>query len=184
MRRCPITYEIIRDDEHYSQHGLRLLAAHLKNLHPLAYTVSEQRAEALARAGKMSIQGVQIKLSARLKIKEEHFQLVDQNGQYILKPQSEYYPELPQNEAITMTLASMIGLSVPLHGLIYCKDNTMTYFVKRFDRKGHNKKIALEDFAQLSGLNRQTKYDSSMEKVIAVIEKYCTFPKIEFVKFV
>ncbi|MFA5961050.1 MAG: HipA domain-containing protein [Tatlockia sp.] len=54
--------------------------------------------------------------------------------------------------------------------------------VKRFDRIGHNKKLALEDFAQLLGEDRHRKYQSSMEKVIAVIEKFCTFPKIEFVK--
>jgi serine/threonine-protein kinase HipA len=60
--------------------------------------------------------------------------------------------------------------------IIKCK------FQKRFDRIGHNKKLALEGFAQLSNEDRHTKYNSSMEKVITVIEKFCTFPKIEFVK--
>lgn len=130
----------------------------------------------------MSIQGVQTKLSARLKIKEEHFEIVAQKGQYILKPQSEIYAELPENEAITMFLANTIGLEVPVHGLIYSKDNSLTYFIKRFDRVGHHKKLAVEDFSQLLGEDRHTKYDSSMEKVIQVISDYCTFPKIEFVK--
>src|SRR5262249_54417517 len=43
--------------------------------------------------------------------------------------------------------------------------------------------LALEDFAQLSGEDRHTKYESSMEKVISVISAFCSFPKIEFVKF-
>ena len=132
--------------------------------------------------GKMSIQGVQTKLSAQLKNKEERFELVDQKGHFILKPQSEYYPELPENEAITMTLAATLGLEVPVHGLVYSKDNSMTYFIKRFDRLGKNKKLALEDFAQLSGHDRHTKYKSSMENVISVIANFCTFPKIEFLK--
>ncbi|WP_131781203.1 HipA domain-containing protein [Legionella gresilensis] len=183
MKRCPITYEIIPDQENYSERGLRHLSPKLKNLSPLALSADEQRKEALDRVGKMSIQGVQKKLSAQLRVKAECFELVDQNGHYILKPQSDLYPELPENEAITMSLAKTINLEVPIHGLIYSKDKSMTYFIKRFDRIGRNKKLALEDFAQLSGEDRHTKYNSSMERVITVIERFCTFPKIEFVKF-
>ncbi|MCX7115755.1 MAG: HipA domain-containing protein [Gammaproteobacteria bacterium] len=182
MKHCPITYEVISDEETYSQRGLHILSAQLNNLYPLTLNADEQRQEAVARVGKMSIQGVQTKFSAQLKIKEERFEMVDQQGHFILKPQSEYYAELPENEAITMTLAATIGLEVPVHGLVYSKDNSMTYFIKRFDRIGHNKKLALEDFAQLLGVDRYTKYESSMEKVISVISTYCTFPKIEFVK--
>lgn len=181
MKHCPITYEVINDQENYSQRGLRLLSPQLKKLSPLELSAAEQRQEALDRVGKMSIQGVQKKLSAQLKVKAGCFEIVDQNGHYILKPQSDNFPELPENEAITMSLAKTIGLEVPVHGLVYSKDNSMTYFIKRFDRIGHNKKLALEDFAQLSGEDRHRKYQSSMEKVIAVIGRFCTFPKIEFV---
>lgn len=183
MKRCPITYEIISDQEDYSQRGLRSLSPLLLRLHPLDLNMHELRQEAIERAGKMSVQGVQRKLSAQLKISEERFAIVDQKGHYILKPQSESYPELPENEAITMTLAASIKLEVPVHGLIYGKDKSLTYFIKRFDRTGRNKKLALEDFAQLSGEDRHTKYNSSMEKVINIINQFCTFPKIEFVKF-
>lgn len=182
MKRCPITYEIIKDQENYSQRGLRLLSPQLKQLSPLELSAKEQRQEAIDRVGKMSIQRVQKKLSARLKINAGCFEIVDQNGNYILKPQSNDFPELPENEAITMTLAKTIGLDVPVHGLAYSKDNSMTYFIKRFDRIGHKKKLAVEDFAQLSGEDRYTKYKSSMEKVITIIDQFCTFPKIEFVK--
>ena len=183
MKRCPITYEIIPDQDNYSQRGLHILSSQLKNLQILNLSADEQRKEAILRVGRMSVQGVQPKLSAQLKIKEQYFAIVDQNGHYILKPQSKSYSELPENEAITMSLATTIsGLEVPIHGLIYSKDNTMTYFIKRFDRVGHNKKLAIEDFAQLSGANRDTKYESSMEKVAGVISKYCSFPKIEFLK--
>ena len=109
-------------------------------------------------------------------------EIVDKNARYILKPQSSLYAELPENEALTMSLAKTIGIEVPTHGLIYSKDKSMTYFIKRFDRMGHHKKLAQEDFAQLSGEDRHTKYNSSMEKVVLVIENYCTFPKIELLK--
>ena len=36
------------------------------------------------------------------------------------------------------------------------------------------KKLAVEDFAQLSGMSRETKYNSSMEKVAGIIEKVGT----------
>lgn len=183
MKRCPITYELINDNEDYSQKGLKQLSPKLQNLNPLNLSADEQRREAIARVGKMSIQGVQVKLSAQLKIKGQRFEIVDQQGHYILKPPSEYYPELPENEAITMTMAAVIGLAVPVHGLVYAKDGSFTYFIKRFDRAGHIRKIPVEDFAQLSGSDRNTKYESSMEKVTTIIKEFCSFPKIEMVKF-
>ena len=182
MKHCPITYEKITSHENYSKRGLHLLSPQLKNLKALAFSADEQRKEAIARAGKMSVQGVQTKLSAQLKITDECFELVDQQGHYILKPQSDYYPELPENEAITMTLAKIIGLEVPVHGLLYSSDKSMTYFIKRFDRGTCHKKFSLEDFAQLSGNDRQTKYNSSMEQVVSIITQFCTFPKIELLK--
>jgi serine/threonine-protein kinase HipA len=181
MKRCPITYEVINHDESYSKSGLHRLSPQLKTLSPLKYSAAEQRAEAIARVGKMSIQGVQDKLSAQLKIKAGYFDLVDERGHYILKPQSQFYPELPQNEALTMSLAALVNIDVPVHGLVYASDNSLTYFVKRFDRVGRNQKLALEDFAQLSQRSRDTKYDSSMERVVKVITEFCTFPKIEVV---
>ncbi len=182
MKRCPISYEIIADNEFYSKNGLKRLSPQLQNLQPLALSAEEQRQEAVSRAGKMSIGGVQTKLSARLKIKEGQFIIVDQEGQYILKTQSAHYRELPENEAVTMSMASMIGIEVPVHGLVYSKDGSMTYFIRRFDRAGHHKKLALEDFSQLAGKRRDTKYNSSMEHVADIIRQYCTFPRIEFVK--
>ncbi len=185
MKRCPITYEDIdTSKEMYSQRGLRMLSPRLDHLNPLVFSAAEQRMEAIARAGNMSIQGVQTKLSAVLNIKDQCFEIIDQYGQYILKPQSEYYPELPENEAVTMSLAATIDIEVPVHGLVYSKDNSMTYFIKRFDRTNHKKKCSVEDFAQLSQLGRDTKYSSSMEKVAELVANsgFCSFPKIESAK--
>jgi serine/threonine-protein kinase HipA len=78
-----------------------------------------------------------------------------------------------------MRLAGTIDIEVPLHGMIYSKDNSLTYFIKRFDRKGQKDKIPVEDFAQLAGMSRDTKYNYTMEKLVKLIENYCTFPAIE-----
>lgn len=181
MSRCPITYEECGNNK-YSQKGLKMLSPKLISLHDLPYSAEEQVREAAARAVKMSIQGVQPKLSVRLNIKKGFFEVVDTGGHYILKPQTINYKEVPENEDVTMRLAKLAGIEVPLHGLVYSKDGSMTYFIKRFDRVGRNKKIPVEDFAQLSGSNRETKYDSSMEKVASIIDQFCTFPVLEKLK--
>lgn len=182
MKICPITYEEFSDPGRFSRKGLRLFSPKLSSLADLPFSAEEQRREAIARAPKMSIQGVQLKLSARLDLRAQSFMLVDMGGHYILKPQNALYPELPENEDLTMRLAAIVGIEVPLHGLIYSKDGSLTYVVKRFDRQGKAGKLALEDFAQLSERSRDTKYDSSMEQVAGVIEKYSTFPVLEKIK--
>src|SRR5450755_681989 len=103
MKRCPITYELISEGD-YSAGGLKLLDNKLRSLEPLAYTAEEQREQAIERAGKMSIQGVQLKLSAVLKVNETRFDVVDRNGRFILKPPSNDFPQLPENEDLTMRL--------------------------------------------------------------------------------
>ena len=181
MNYCPITYAPCGDNR-YSEAGLRRLSPQLTFLKDFEYTAEEQRIEAYNHASKMSIQGVQPKLSAKLNIKEGKFDIADKGGRYILKPQHHLYPEMPENEDMTMRLAGEIGLEVPLHGLIWSKDNSLTYFIKRFDRKGQNDKVPVEDFAQLAGLSRDTKYEYSMERIVNLIDAYCTFPAIEKIK--
>lgn len=181
MNRCPITYEPVPQGVTYSQRGLKLLNRNLPALALLEFNAEQQRLEAIHRAGKMSIQGVQLKLSVVLRVKEGRFEVVDRGGRYILKPPSSDFPELPENEDLTMRMAAAAGIEVPIHGLIRSVDGSLTFFIKRFDREGRDR-LPVEDFAQLSGESRDTKYDSSMEKVAGVIEQFCTFPALERVK--
>jgi len=181
MNICPITYQPC-GEENYSADGLKLLSRNLTQLNNLPLTQEEQLRESAARADKMSLQGVQPKLSARLNVKDGRFEIVDRNGEYILKPQNNFYPELPENESLTMKLAQMVDIELPSSGMIYSSDRKLTYFIKRFDRYGKSKKLSVEDFAQLAGKSRETKYDYSMEKVINLIDTFSTFPAIEKVK--
>lgn len=180
-RICPITYENLKSGETYSTKGLHMLSPRLRQLQVLPFTAEQQRLEARLRASKISIQGVQPKLSAKLNVPLSAFELCDLGGTYILKPQNDLYKELPENEDLTMRLASGL-IEVPLHGLLYCDDGSLTYFIKRFDRVSKGNKLAVEDFGQLAGRNRDTKYDYSMEKIIPIIDQYCTFPAIEKTK--
>ena len=157
MNRCPITYELCGNDK-YSEKGLRMIAPKLTHLNDLPYTAAELRQEAANRAKKLSIQGVQPKLSATISVAKQEFKIVDQFGTYIIKPQNDLFPELPENEDVTMRMAKVFGLDVPFHGMLYAKDGSLSYFIKRFDRYGKGKKIATEDFAQLTGNTIDTKY--------------------------
>ncbi len=180
MHRCPITYQPC-NGKRYSQEGLKLLSKSLKNLKDFPYTPKEQIQLAAQLASKLSIQGVQPKLSLVLSVKEESFKIVEQGGRFILKPPHHLYEEVPQNEDLSMRLAKQVGIEVPLHGMIYNIDGSLSYFIKRFDRL-RSKRVAVEDFSQLLGYSRETKYESSMEQVVSVIDKHCTFPVLEKLK--
>lgn len=182
MNRCPITYELCGTAT-YSEKGLRMIAPKLTYLNDLPYTAVELRQEAANRAKKLSIQGVQPKLSGTISIVDQEFKIVDQFGTYIIKPQNDLFPQLPENEDVTMRMAKVFGLEVPFHGMLYGKDGSLSYFIKRFDRYGKGRKFATEDFAQLTGNTRDTKYRFTMEKLIPVMDEYCSFPAIEKADF-
>lgn len=191
--RCPISFQILPNTDDascgnaeglkYSSEGLRQLSPRLSDLLPFPYSAEEQRQEAALRMQKMSIQGVQPKLSARLNIAQKAFELMDTDGTFILKPQHNIFSQLPENEALTMRLAQVATIEVPLHGMVYSQDDSLTYFIERFDRRAKGKKWSVEDFAQLLGFSRETKYQSSMEQCVDVINRFCSFPIIEKKEF-
>jgi serine/threonine-protein kinase HipA len=177
---CPITYQELKIQEKiYSSKGLKLLSSKLNSLNPLDFDSESLIQEAIKRADKLSIPGIQPKLIAKLNIKNSRFDITNKNGTYILKPQHELYKQAPENEDLTMRLAKTCGIEVPLHGLVYTRDDKLCYFIKRFDRYNRSKKISVEDFAQLSGNDRDTKYNYSMEKVVGILDKYTSFPVLE-----
>ena len=180
MTRCPITYDSLNEGR-YSPTGLRRISPRLNELQNFPYTVEEQIQEAQLRATKMSIQGAQPKLSAIVNVRDHTFEVVDTGGQYILKPQNQMYAQLPENEDLSMRLGDLAGIEVPFHGMMYSKDGSLTYFIKRFDRRGGDK-VVVEDFAQVAGLSRDTKYDYSTEKMVDLIEEHSTFPELEKLK--
>ncbi len=179
--RCPITYQELEPGQRYSLEGIKMLSRKLSEFRDFPYTIQEQLEQARQRSVKMSIQGVQPKLSAVLSLRAHTFQIVDTGGRFILKPQVPQWPEVPQNEDLSMRLAALAGVSVPEHGMVFASDGSLVYFIRRFDRRG-NSKIAVEDFGQLAGLSRNTKYDFSMEKIIGIVDRFCTFPAIEKLK--
>ena len=91
-------------------------------------------------------------------------------GNYILKPPSEKYPEMPQNEHLTMRIAEAFGISTVRSSLIRLQSGELSYITKRADRSDRGEKIHMIDMFQV--LEAFDKYKSSMEKVGKAVALY------------
>jgi len=84
-------------------------------------------------------------------------------GNYILKPPSEYYPEMPANEHLTMRIAEVFGIRTVPSTLIRLQSGELSYLTRRVDRTAKGEKIHMLDMFQV--LEAFDKYKSSLEKV-------------------
>lgn len=113
-------------------------------------------------AGKLSISGIQPKLSLKLDKKNNALISTAEGGEYILKPQTAAFLNIPENEQCCMDIAAEFKIAVPPHCLLPLKDGSWSYIVKRFDREA-GVKIHQEDFAQILGA--RDKYQGSVEQI-------------------
>ena len=146
---------------------------------PPLLTLNKEQLEALAKeiiVRSIAVTGVQPKLSLQLeKTKNEtpRLTLVGLYGDYILKPPSEQYPCLPENEDLTMHLAEAAGIRTAAHSLIRLSSGELAYITRRFDRQ-NGQKIAVEDFCQLSETLTEHKYRGSVEKIGKLVRQFTT----------
>lgn len=91
-------------------------------------------------------------------------------GNYIFKPPSEHFVEMPENEHVTMRIAEAFGIPVVESTLIRLKSNELCYLTKRIDRTKTGEKIHMLDMFQIT--EAVDKYKSSMEKVGKAIKSY------------
>ncbi len=120
---------------------------------------------------RMSISGIQEKLSVRLEGKK--IVPTDLGGTYILKPAPSKYPHICENEHVTMRIAALLGIETAECGLVSFNDGELAYITKRFDRDGETK-IPQEDMAQIlekqqNQVGEQYKYEGSYEQVAKAI---------------
>ncbi len=138
--------------------------------------ILEQLARKTVSTGK-TIPGVQRKLSLHI-VREgnrSHLTVIDHPSGFILKPQSPEYPHLPELEDTAMHLADSVGIKTVPHALIRMPDGSVAYISKRIDRIGKTtsmRKIAMEDFCQLSGRLTEDKYKASYEQCGTVLDRY------------
>jgi serine/threonine-protein kinase HipA len=122
----------------------------------------------------MSISGVQPKLI--MSIEKGRLVPVSSGGLFILKPQTEAFRSLPENENICMNITQRLNIDVPPHGLFKLEDGTMAYIVRRFDRSSPTERKRCEDFSQILGLD---KYTGSVEQVGRNLMEVSEFPGID-----
>jgi serine/threonine-protein kinase HipA len=139
-------------------------------------------ASAAQMAGKMSISGIQEKVSLRLSGDKSRFEIAPTSGKYILKPEPSHFVFVPQNEHLTMRLAELVGIEAPLFGLVELTDKTIAYIIKRFDRLDDGTKLQVDDFCQLAQQPMRNKYQGSGELCVRILRKYASEPLIEIRK--
>ena len=102
-------------------------------------------------------------------------------GNYIFKPPSEHFVEMPGNEHVTMRIAEAFGIPVVESTLIRLKSNELCYLTKRIDRTKTGDKIHMLDMFQIT--EAVDKYKSSMEKVGKAIKSYSENTLLDLVYF-
>lgn len=142
------------------------------------FSLNELTIKAQEMAGKLSISGVQSKLSMKIDKKLKELIAVPEGGAYILKPQTKTYDQIPENENLCMTIAAHIGINVPAHTLMKLKDKTYAYVIKRFDRKNGNK-INQEDFCQILEQEKKDKYKGSIEQIANKLNNISEIPGLD-----
>jgi serine/threonine-protein kinase HipA len=172
----------VRDDSTLYHAGCTETLFGTATLPTLDIEFSKLMGLAAEMAGKMSISGVQEKVSLRLSGDKNRLEIASTGGRYILKPEPSRFSFVPQNEHLSMRLASVAGIEVPPFGLVELKDGAIAYIIKRFDRLDDGTKLQVEDFCQLAEKPLGGKYHGSGELCVRVLRKYATEPLVEIRK--
>ena len=135
----------------------------------------------------MAVTGVQPKISLSWYRKQDNnpvkkLTIVGLYGDYILKPPSEHYKNLPELEDCTMHMAEVCGLKTVPHTLFYLQDDTLCYLTKRVDRVKKEMRH-MEDMCQLTERLTEDKYKGSHEQVAKAIMKYSSTPLLDVTNF-
>ena len=191
MTKCLYCYkEIIEDQyatqEYHAKCSLKIFGT--KNPPKLEYSQDDmfELAKQIVQSQK-TVTGVQAKLSlSRKKMTDnkstDRFTIVGLWGEYILKPQTELYPELPEIEDVTMGLSELSNIKTAPHTLIRLKSGELAYITKRVDRL-KDRKLHMEDMCQLTERLTEHKYKGSYEQIGKAVRKYTANPGLDLVNF-
>lgn len=178
MNKCLFCYQLLKDNEvdFHPKCSKKIFGTATAPV--LNYSLSEM--EILAKEvieTSISVPGVQPKLS--LNFTKEKFEdgtkgrltvLEALGGNYILKPQNMAFPQMPENEHLTMRLAELLRIQTVVSSLIRLKSGELSYITKRIDRTASDGKIHMLDMFQIT--EAFDKYKSSMEKVGKAVSEY------------
>lgn len=102
-------------------------------------------------------------------------------GYYILKPQNADFPQMPENEHLSMKLAELFGINIVPVSLIRLQSGELCFITKRIDRNQDGSKNHMIDFLQI--LELEDKYKGTTEtlgKTIGELSVNTLFDKLRF----
>jgi len=194
INHCPGT--LAEGFSTYSPACIRKLYNGKKVSHVLSYDSpghdEDVAKEFLDNRKRISISGVQEKLSMILEKNVVRLTKEGEQGTYILKPipRDLIYPDqVPANEHLTMQIARQVfNIKTAENAMIFFRDGTPSYITRRFDFRDDGMKWGKEDFASLAGKSSDNtgpdfKYDSSYEELGILIQKFVPAWKIEIEKY-
>lgn len=186
MKRCIYCYKPLNEGEHLIHPKCCRRFFGTSVLPRLEYNRAEMDELALKIIqSQTTLTGVQPKLSLHLDrhTGSDRLTIVGLWGDYILKPQSQRFSQLPENEDLTMHLAEAAKINVVPHSLIPLADGTLAYITKRIDRGTEGNKIDMEDLCQLTHHPTEYKYKGSYEQVGKIIGLYSAIPNLDLTNF-
>lgn len=134
-----------------------------------------------------TLTGVQAKLSLDInkggRNEPDRFTIVGLWGRYILKPQTDRFPHLPELEDLTMHLAEVAKINVVPHCLIRFSNGELCYITRRIDRTNNGEKLHMEDMCQLTEKLTEHKYKGSYEQIAKTIHKFSAVAKLDVINF-
>ncbi|MBP8792921.1 MAG: HipA domain-containing protein [Lutibacter sp.] len=194
LKYCPGT--LAEGYTTYSNTCLRKVFMGKKVTHILPYNTPQNSEEInqlfIENRKRISISGVQEKLSLVLEKNVLRLTKPTEQGTYILKPIPRdllKVDQVPANEHLTMQIAKQVyKINTAENALIFFNNGSPAYITKRFDIKKDGTKLGKEDFASLAGKTTENggdnfKYEYSYEEIATLIKKYVQAYTVEIEKF-
>lgn len=189
-KRCLYCYGEMADLEQFDYHPQCSLAFFGSTTPPsLKYSLTEMNALAKEVVShRIAVPGVQPKLSLTLidevlnQKNATRLTVVGAlGGRYIFKPPSSTYPEMPENEHLTMKIAEALGVPTVPSSLIRLQSGELAYITKRIDRNEEGEKIHMLDMFQIT--EAVDKYKSTMERVGKALRQYSADTLLDQLKY-
>jgi serine/threonine-protein kinase HipA len=155
-------------------------------------TEGPQQEKFIENRKRISISGVQEKLSIVLVKNKLQLTEPEQQGQYILKPiprDIKKVSQVPANEHLTMQIARQVyNIPTAENALIFFDNDKPAYITKRFDLKPDGGKYLQEDFAAIAGKTKDTagedfKYEYNYLDLGKLIAKHINAAEVELEKY-
>lgn len=193
IKYCPGT---LAPSDTYSRTALKRLFDGRKVKPILSYDPPQLSEEAAAifieNRKRISISGVQEKLSLILDKNTLRLTDVGEQGTHLLKPiprDLKKVQQVPANEHLTMQIAAQVyNIPTAENALIFFQNGDPAYLTRRFDIRPDGSKWRVEDFASLAGKTSANaganfKYNYSYEELGDLLQQYVPAYRVEVEKY-